>query len=99
MVWMLRRLREVGANPKFVCEAFGVPASGAMKRVAESALDPQKSLRTFFLKHGPDGVRSKDISSLDPGAEDDDVAGWGGLAGFGSYLGETVRRAVEASGK
>ncbi|QDU69641.1 AAA family ATPase [Engelhardtia mirabilis] len=96
-VWMLRRLREIGAGPEFVCDAFDVPARGKTKDVANAALDRGRSLRTFLLKHGPDGVVSKDISSLDPGSEDDDVSGWGGLAGFGSHFGETVRRAVEAS--
>lgn len=98
-VWMLRRLREVGADPKFVCDAFDVPAGGATKQVAASALEDGKSLRTYLLKHEADGVRSKDISSLDPGDADDDVAGWGGLAGFGSHFGDTVRCAAESSGR
>jgi hypothetical protein len=45
-----------------------------------------------------DRVRSRDISTLDPEAEDEGEAGWGGLTGFSSNFGDAVRIAVnEAS--
>jgi hypothetical protein len=99
-VWMLRRLREEEAEPSLICSAFGVNCSPALKRVAASALDQKKRLATYLLRIGEGGrVVSKDISSLDPGSEDDDVSGWGGLAGFGSRFADTVRQAVLAGGR
>lgn len=95
VVWMLRRLRETGARWQLVCEAFGVEPRGraSLKKVAEAAL--QKDVRTYLLAFGGGHtVSSKEISSLDPGAEDDDIAGWGGLTGFGSRFGDVVRQAV-----
>ena len=63
------------------------------KKVAETALDKEKVLKAHLLAFDENGlVRSKDISTLDPGDEDDDISGWGGLAGFSSRFGETVRR-------
>jgi predicted ATP-binding protein involved in virulence len=99
-VWMLRRLREEEAGPALVCSAFGVNCSPALKRVAASALDEKKRLATYLMRIEEDGrVVSKDISSLDPGSEDDDESGWGGLSGFGSRFADTVRQAVLAGGR
>lgn len=95
VIWMLRRLREVDAKWQRVCEGFGVEGAQALKKVAESALDKKKILKTHLLSFDSNGqVHSKDISTLDPGDEDDDVSGWGGLAGFSSRFADTVRRAV-----
>lgn len=94
-VWMLGRLQESGARWQLVCDAFGVETHkrNALKKIAETAL--KKDIRTHLLAFGADGfVSSKEISSLDPGDEDDDIAGWGGLTGFSSRFGDAVRRAV-----
>jgi hypothetical protein len=95
VVWMLRRLQENGSPWHYVTDGFRIPSArrAALKKVATAAL--AKSLRTHLLYFDKDGmVRSKDVSSLDSGAEDDDVAGWGGLTGFSSHLSEAVRRSV-----
>ena len=100
VAWMLRRLQESHARWPLVLDAFGVDEAGQveLKEVAQTAL--VKEVRTYSLSFGSDGlVRSKDISTLDPGDEDDDVAGWGGLAGYGSRFGDAVRRAVNEGGK
>lgn len=91
-MWMLRRLQELEAKPQRLCEAFNVPATKALQDVATSALAAE--CRVHVLEFKGDKVLSKDISSLDPGSEDDDIAGWGGLAGFSERFSEAVRRAV-----
>jgi hypothetical protein len=98
VAWMIRRLQETNARWQLVCEGFGIDEGQLeLKKVAEATLT--KSVRTHLLAFGEDGrVRSKDISTLDPGADDDDVAGWGGLAGFGSRMGDAVRRAANEAG-
>ncbi len=97
VVWMLRRLAENKADWELVCEAFGVQGDPvSLKKVAEAAL--QKQLRTHLLSFDTRGhVQSKDISALDPEDADDDVSGWGGLAGFSSRFGDVVRRAANAA--
>lgn len=97
VVWMLRRLKETGAPWRSVCDGFEIPSTRRqqLKPVAEAALT--KEFRTYFLSFDDAGsVASKDVSSLDPFADDDDVAGWGGLTGFSSQFGEAVRDAVVA---
>lgn len=97
VMWTLGRLRETNAKWQRLCEAFGL-ASGAhssLKKVAEAVLNKKSITKTHLLAFDEGGkVRSKDISTLDPGAEDDDVSGWGGLAGFSSRFGDAVRRAA-----
>lgn len=94
MMWMLRVLREKRARWQLVCEGFGVGTS-QLKPVASKILSPSLSLRTYVMEFNPDGkVRSKDISRLDPGADDDAEAGWGGLTGFTTQFSNAVRKAV-----
>ena len=45
------------------------------------------------------GVRATEITNLDPVAEDEREAGWGGLTGYSSRFGDAVREAVNASAK
>jgi len=92
VVWMLRRLSEKGARWQLICDAFGANRT-ALKKVAEAALT--KEYRTHLLSFQKDGkVTSKDISTLDPGSDDDEVSGWGGLSGFASHFGDAVRLAA-----
>jgi hypothetical protein len=93
VVWMLRRLQETNAPWQLLCDAFGVAKSPGLRAVAEAAL--QKKLVVHLMAFDRDmRVRSKDISSLDPADDNDDVAGWGGLLGFTSRYAEIVALAA-----
>ncbi len=95
-VWMLMRMKEHRARWQLVCEAFDVPKSQQLQKVAKAALE--KEYRVHHFGYGDDGlVRSTDISSLDPGSADERVAGWGGLTELSSRFGDAVRQAVNES--
>lgn len=95
-VWMLRLLKEHDARWQLVCDAFDVPNSQQLQKVAKAALN--KEYRVHHLAFGDDGkVHSADISALDPGSDDERVAGWGGLTEFSSRFGDAVRTAVNES--
>jgi len=96
-VWALQRLAEHGASYQLVCDAFSVPTPHrrSLKPVAAAALT--KKFATYALQYEGDRTTAIDISSLDPGAEDDAVSGWGGLAGFSTRFGEAVREAANAA--
>jgi hypothetical protein len=95
-VWMMGQLKKHAARWQLVCEAFGVPTSQQMQRVAKASL--AKDYRTHLLAFARDGkVRSADISGLDPNSDDERVAGWGGLTGYSSRFGDAVRTAVNES--
>jgi hypothetical protein len=96
MLWMMRRLQDHEARWQLVCEAFGVPRSQQMQRVAEAALE--KDYRAHLLEFDERGkVYSTDISTLDPSSEDEHIAGWGGLTAYSSRFGDAVRKAVNES--
>lgn len=95
-VWMLSRLKEHGARWQLVCDAFDVSKSQQLQPVAEAALT--KDYRVHHFGFEEDGlVRSTDISTLDPGSDDERVSGWGGLTELSSRFGDAVRRAVNES--
>lgn len=97
-VWALQQLAAHGASYQLVCDAFAVPkaARASLRPVAEAALT--KHYATYSMAYRDDGtVTSTDISSLDPGADDDAISGWGGLSGFSSAQADAVRRAVVAA--
>jgi len=93
VIWMMKRLQEISAGEKYVCDAFGVEHTQAVRKVAQVALS--KSFKTYLLAFGSDSqVTSTDISQLDPGAENLEEAGWGGLTGFSTRFGDVVRAAA-----
>ncbi|MBK7654242.1 MAG: ATP-binding protein [Betaproteobacteria bacterium] len=85
MLWMMRQLKSHQARWQLVCEAFNVDPVPAMKQVAVSALE--KEYRAHLLQFDAEGKGySMDISALDPSAEDERIAGWGGLTEFPPVL-------------
>ena len=52
--------------------------------------------RTHCFYYEEVRVRAKDISSLDPGNEDEIVSGWGGLAAYSGRVTDTVAEAVRS---
>jgi len=96
MLWMMRQFKKHNARWQLVCDAFDVPQSQQMQRVAEAALE--KDYRAHLLQFGTDGkVTSIEISALDPSSEDERIAGWGGLTEYSSCFGDAVRKAVNES--
>jgi hypothetical protein len=95
-VCMFQKLKEHGARWQLLCEAFEPGRTPELKRVAESAL--KKSYKVHLFEFGNDrDVAAKDISNLDPEADDAGESGWGGLTGFSSRFGDAVRTAVNES--
>lgn len=94
-VWMLRSLKETRASWRLVCDAFRVTKSANMRKVAENAL--AINIGVHLMRFDEENkIIAKNISDLDPGADDDDVSGWGGLTGFSSNFGDIVREAVNS---
>ncbi len=92
-VWMLQRLRTLGADWRLLCKAFGLAGSGSLRPVAEAAL--RKDYRVHLFAFEKDGkVRSTEISGLDPDSKQLGEAEWGGLTGYSSRFGDAVRAAV-----
>lgn len=93
-LWAFRWLKAVKQGPQLLCEAFDVPASAPMKKVAKHALSCDHRVYHMRVDPATRMVTSQDISELDAWADDDGEADWGGLVGFSSRTGDAVRKAA-----
>jgi hypothetical protein len=92
VIFAIQSLRGTKQGPRRLREAFGLPSTADTRFITEAL---EKSMRTYFL--GFDRhlrVRSRDISSLDPGSEDLATAEWGGLTGFSGRFGKAIAAAM-----
>lgn len=89
VVWALQTLKVHGGTDKDVLRLLGLPSNPAMKAIASAALGKKISVQYF-----KPGVGAVDISSLDPGSGQSDVAGWGGLTEFTASVGDVVADVV-----
>lgn len=92
-IWVLRALHENRGLPKDLLDAFGAPNTQQMRKLAESMIG--KNVRVIYFDR--DSGRTKDISELDPSAEEVGESGWGGLTEFSGRVNEIVARSVANS--
>ncbi|MCB9527675.1 MAG: AAA family ATPase [Myxococcales bacterium] len=94
-VWALRLLQKHEAPAKKFLELFGLPATGSLVQLADAVRT--KSVATYAFEPAQRGVRVRDISTLDPEADDEATANWGGLMGFADNAAEVVAEVVAAA--
>src|SRR6266699_3324021 len=75
-VWALKHLRENGAKPEALLNIFEAPNSQPMRKLADTVME--KALKVFYFDR--ENGRTRDISELDPSAEEEGHSGWGGLS-------------------
>jgi hypothetical protein len=92
VAWALQTLKSHGGTARDVLRLLNLPSNPAMKAIAESAL-----AKTISVQYFKPGVGAVDISTLDPGSGQADVAGWGGLAEFTANVGDVVADVVARS--
>jgi hypothetical protein len=89
VVWALQTLKRQQGTDKDVLRLLNLPSNPVMKAMASAVLG--KSICVMYFKPGVDAVN---ISSLDPGSDEADVAGWGGLTEFTANVGDVVAEVV-----
>jgi hypothetical protein len=89
VVWGLQALKAHGGTDRDVLRLLNLPSNPVMKAMAGAVLE--KSICVMYFKPG---VGAVNISSLDPGSDEADVAGWGGLTEFTANVGDVVAEAV-----
>ena len=85
VVWALRFFQDNDGGHRDVLKLLGLQSTGRTRELAESAL---KSVHRVY--YYPRDGSVQDISSLDPGAEDENESGWGGLTEFSGRVGDVV---------
>jgi hypothetical protein len=93
-VWALRTIQKHGAPARRLLELFEAKATPNMKELAERVLT--KKAKVYFFDRATGGTR--DISDLDPGAQDQAEAGWGGLTDFSGRVADIVASVVSHGG-
>lgn len=89
-IWALKHLRETQASPETLLKVFDVPATHSMISIAGDIL--KRKPKVYYFDR--EGQRTRDISDLDPAAEEAGESGWGGLSEFSGRANEAVARAV-----
>jgi hypothetical protein len=92
VVWALQVLRSHGGAEEDVLDLFNLRPDSSTKSLARTALSKDMQVH-YFQRNGT----VVDISTLDPGAEDGTIAGWGGLSEFSGHVGDIVARVVARS--
>ncbi len=94
-VWALKHLRENHADAEALLNIFEASNSPPMQKLANTIMGKTVKVHYFNRETGT----TSDISELDPSAEGEAEAGWGGLSEFSGRANEAVARAVANSGK
>ena len=92
LIWAVRFLQDNDGHLKDVLRLLGLGNTPAAKKLATAALGAD--LRVYYFSRG-NAVR--DISHLDPGADDDNEREWGGLTSFSGVAGDVVATVADRS--
>ncbi len=88
VLWGLRVLQKHNADEDRLLEMFDCRKTQQTRKMAKSVL--KKKARVYYF----DGGEARDISGLDPGADDNIEAGWGGLTEFSGHVADVVASTV-----
>jgi hypothetical protein len=86
LLWALKLFREKKVNPDRVLDIFQLSKTEETRQWASGVLG--KSQKVYYFDRN-DGI-VKDISDLDPDAEENGQSGWGGLTEFEGRVGNIV---------
>lgn len=89
--WAFNLLKKAKAKDEALLELFGLRRTVATKRFFENILS-KKIINTFYFSRENNKVISKDITTLDPGSEDNSVSEWGGLSYFATKATDIVSK-------
>ena len=89
-LWALKHLRETNAKSEVLLSLFAAPKTPGMLELASDVMSKTQKVHYFDRNSGI----ARDISTLDPGAEENGKGGWGGLSEFSGRVNAVVARAV-----
>ncbi len=84
-VWALKHLKANGADAQALLGVFEAENTQSMRKLADTAME--KSVKVFYFDR--DTGKTRDISELDPSAEEEGESGWGGLSALRANISET----------
>lgn len=94
IVWAIQVIKSSNADPRLLLKLFdNNHALTKLQPVADSLMN--KDFRVYYF--GRDG-KTQDISYLDPGSENLNEAGWGGISEFSGRVADVVSEAIAQKG-
>ena len=94
--WAMRSLQEVSASVADARKVFDLASGQTGNGLAAAALESDCGAIYLDYEEGHEHVVSHEISQLDPAAETEAEAGWGGLTRFSGELNDAIARVVSA---
>jgi len=94
VIWAITEIKKNKADPLLLMKLFDLPKAAGIKELCEEVVHKKLFKSYYFDKKENGKVVVKDISSLDPGAEDHNISGWGGLTEFSGKASDVVSDAV-----
>jgi hypothetical protein len=92
LVWALKVFQQHGAKADKLLELFDVESRQDLTKMADNVLT--KTARVYYFN--PTSGQASEISNLDPGSQDVDEAGWGGLTAFSGRVADVVANVVSS---
>lgn len=83
-IWAIQEIKNFGGDSSHVRDLFKFPHDLRADWIVESTL--QKDYAVYHFNQG----LSSDISSLDPGSNDEYTSNWGGLTGYSDHAADVV---------
>jgi predicted ATPase len=89
--WAFNILKQANAPDSSLYDLFDLPKTVATRRLTERIISTKK-INTYYFDRVNGKVITKDISDLDAGSDDTDMAEWGGLSSFASKATDIVSK-------
>jgi energy-coupling factor transporter ATP-binding protein EcfA2 len=91
--WAFQFLKEAGIESEGLYKLFNLKKSQPLNRLFEGILQ-NKTINSYAFTQSAQGIIIKNISTLDAGNTDPDIAEWGGLSTFSSRASEIISETV-----
>jgi len=91
--WVFNFLKTSKVQDEALFDLFDILKTANTTRLFKGIIS-NKQIKTFYFDRKDEKVITKDISSLDAGSNDKEIANWGGLTDFASKAGEVVSNLV-----
>jgi energy-coupling factor transporter ATP-binding protein EcfA2 len=96
--WVFNLLKKANAGDKALYDLFDLKKTAPTKKLFDNILN-EKTANVFYFARNHDKVVTRDITSLDPGSDDPDIAEWGGLSQFsGKAVDMILKYAADQNG-
>lgn len=94
LCWAIRLMQELKAKEDAMFDLFQIKQKQKGIKDIFSHILQEASFKTYYFDAGNEGFNVLDISELDPGTDDPNIADWGGLTSFGTRASEIIANII-----